>query len=197
MSGMIPGTRPAAAPVPPETFTYKTASDRSLRASVEGVTFVGDPEFLPTDPNWLQIRVKLENVGPHAIKLTQVKARLADGTTVASATSMAQIMKPPSMLNSQMSTIGLGAGGMALGMIFPPAAIASGVAIIVGPALMRDRVQKKATLFSQQALRVEAIAPGTANAGDVFVPAVKGQTGLIVFYELDGRTQTLVIQRLP
>lgn len=159
--------------------------------------FVGDPDFLPTDPNWIQVRMKLENIGPRTIQLSQVKARLGDGTTIASAASFAQIMKPPSMMNSQMATMGLGAGGMALGMLFPPAALASGVAIVVGPALMRDRMQKKATLFNQRALRVEAIAPGTANAGDVYLPAVKDQTALIVFYEIDGRTQTLAIERLP
>ena len=185
------------ADMPRETFSYKPAVNGNLRVEVETITLAADPGFIPTDPNWLQMQVKVTNIGKQTINLTRISERLADGHVLASASSGGELIKPPSMVKEMAVTTGVGVGGMMVGaMLFPPAMLLSGAYMAFRPMFVGDKVAKVAERLNQEGLHVGPIAPGTSMSGLIFVPAVTGQTGLITFYEVGGATQSLSISRV-
>jgi hypothetical protein len=159
----------------------------------------GDPDYLAGDPHWLQVRFVFENRGSRALKITDVREKLADNTVIASASQGSQLMKPPpSMVKTVASGVGIGLAGAAIGMVFPPAMLLGDAAMVFGPMARGDREVKRAAQINEVSLRPnEPVAPGTSIRGDAWLPAVTGQTGLIVFYEAGGASQSLSVPRDP
>lgn len=192
----MPGMGSREAQAPTETFAYAPATDRNVRAEVESVAIHGEPGFIPSDPNWLQVRLRLTNVGSQTVNFTSVKERIADGSVINSAASASELIKPPNLVREGLTTTGLGVGTMVAGaMLFPPAALIGGAVMAFRPLFKIDQVGRTAERLSREGLRVGPIAPGTSTSGYIFVPAVRGQTGLITFYQVGGEDHSLVIPR--
>lgn len=191
-SAPLPQAMRGAPPAPRESFSYQAASDRDIRVTVGEVLIKGDPDFIPADPNWLQVRVTVANVGSRTIRYQETKERLADGRVVAGAQSATELMKAP----DYVKTAGVGTAGIiAGGLLFPPAALIGGAVMAFGPMFQANRSQHLLEKVQQAGLHPGAVAPGTTVSGFEFVPAVSGQTGLIVFYEAGGASQSLSIRR--
>ncbi len=179
-----------------ETFAYEAAASRYVRVSVDEVIMAGQPGFIPSDPNWLQIRMTVSNVGARTVSLTRVQEQIEGGIVLDAAQGAAELIKPPNLVREGLLTAGVGTAGMVAGMfLFPPAAIIGGALVAFRPLFEGDRMGRMAERLSRESLRVGPIAPGTATQGWVFVPAVRGQTGLIVFYEVGGSAESLAIPR--
>ena len=199
MSGMrasLPG-RHAAPDAPRETFSYRPAADRNIRVVVDRVVLRGDPDFIPSDPNWLQVRLTVSNVAARTVTLGDVKQRLADGRVVNAARDSAELQKAPNFVKDAAVGAGAATAGMVAGtLLFPPLALVGGAAFLMGPLMSANRMMRTEARFTQTSLRTGALAPGTSSSGYVFFPAVTGQTGFIVFYESDGMSQSLPIVRV-
>lgn len=192
----VPGMGNRQAQAPTERFAYLPASNRDVSVTVGGVVGHADPDFIPGDPNWLQIRVTIANVGGRTIRFTEAKEQLADGTVVGSARTASELLKPPNMVATTAGIMGVGAAGMVIGsFLFPPAALLSGAAIVFGPMFMADRMAKTVERVNREGIQAGPIAPGTSTSGLLFVPAVTGQTALLVFYEVGGLQESVVVQR--
>lgn len=193
----IPGMGNRQARAPTESFTYLPASNRDLTVTVASVVGFADPDFIPGDPNWLQIRLTIANTGNRTITFTEAKEQLADGTVINSARSAGELLKPPSMVAATAGIVGVGTAGMVVGsLLFPPAALVSGAAIVFGPMFMADRMGRTVERLNREGIQAGPIAPGTSTSGLLFVPAVTGQTALLVFYEVGGSQESLVVQRV-
>lgn len=197
MPSMSALTHRDSTPAPPrESFAYKPAGNGNLRVEVLSVVSAGDPGFIPTDPNWLQVQVKITNTGTQTLSFTDLRERLSDGTVLPSAASGNELIKPPSMVKEMAVTAGVGVGGMMAGaMLFPPAMLLGGAYMAFRPMFAGDKVAKVAQRLNEEGLRPGPLAPGTSMSGLVFLPAVTGQTGLLTFYEIGGASQSLAIQR--
>lgn len=194
--GMGFGGPKAPTAVALETFAYDAVSDRDVRISVDQVIMAGQPGFIPSDPNWLQLRFTVSNVGSRTVSLTRVQEQLEGGIVLDAAQGAGELIKPPNLVREGLITTGVGTAGMVAGMfLFPPAALIGGALLAFRPMFEGDRVGRIAGLLSREGLRVGPVAPGTAVQGWVFVPAVSGQTGLIVFYEVGGSSESLAIPR--
>lgn len=189
------GSRPPEA-IALETFSYEAVSSRDLRVAVDQVIMAGQPGFIPSDPNWLQIRMSVSNVGSRTVSLTRVQEQIDGGIVLDAAQGAAELVKPPNLVREGLLTAGVGTAGMVAGMfLFPPAALIGGALIAFRPMFEGDRIGRMAERLSRESLRVGPIAPGTSAQGWVFVPAVRGQTGLIVFYEVGGSSESVAIPR--
>jgi hypothetical protein len=190
------GVPQAPAAIALETFGYDVVSNRDVRASVDQVIMAGQPGFIPSDPNWLQLRFTVSNVGSRTVSLTRVQEQLEGGMVLDAAQGAGELIKPPNLVREGLITTGVGTAGMVAGVfLFPPAALVGGALIAFRPMFEGDRVGRMAERLSREGLRVGPIAPGTAAQGWVFVPAVRGQTGLIVFYDVGGSSESLAIPR--
>jgi hypothetical protein len=179
-----------------ESFSYEAPSNRDVQIRVDEVLIAGQPGFIPSDPNWLQIRMTVTNVSGRTVNLTRVQEQLEGGVVLPAAQSAAELVRPPNLVREGLITTGVGAAGMAVGaLLFPPAALVGGAIIAFRPLFEGDRVGRLAERLSRESLRVGPIAPGTATRGWVFVPAVRGQTGLIVFYEVGGSSESVAVLR--
>jgi hypothetical protein len=186
-----PATAVADAPV-----SYVAAENREIRIVVDEVIAAGTKAYLPKDKNWLQIHVTITNKGAGTLSFSDIRERLPNGTVVAAATSLADLNKPPSMTGMVGRQMGLGTAGAAAGMfLVPPLAIAAGLATVFGGALGFDKRQKKNARLQKSILQPSPIAPGTAVAGWVYVPALRDHTGLIAFYMGAAGVQSLPIWR--
>lgn len=189
-----PSTSSAAAA--PERFAYQPATDRTVRVTVDSVTLKGGKGFLPRDPNWLQVHLTVTNLSRQAITYSDVKAKREDGTVIAASISSFDVAKPPSVAKSVGTSMGImGAGMMASYLLFPPAGLIAGGASVFVPMMDQNRASNTAEEIQRSALGPQVIAEGTSAAGIVFVPAVRGQTALIVFYNAGGSTRTLTVPR--
>jgi hypothetical protein len=196
LTNNIPGMHSApSSQAPAESFSYRPAADRDINVSIDKVVTAGSPDFLPGDPSWLQLEMRIANVGSHTIKITDVREKLSDGTAVAGPTHTSELLKQPNMAKSTMTTIGVGAASMVAGMFFMPLALIGGAAIALSPSMSADGMEKKLDAINHAAMQNATLAAGTSEKGDVFLPAVAGQTGVIVFYEVDGATRTLTVER--
>ncbi|MDF7774283.1 hypothetical protein P1X14_03395 [Sphingomonas sp. AOB5] len=180
----------------PETFAYAPASDRSIRVSVDQVLMQGQRGYLPKDRNWLQLQLTVTNVGRQTIQLSDVRARLNNGVVIAAAGTGHELAAAPSFGGTAAKSLGIGVAGQVAGsLIFPPLALVAGgiglANMLGGHESWRKRLQR----IEGSLLRAQAIAPGTSVTGNVYVPAVRGQTALIVFYVAGGRSQSLVVAR--
>jgi hypothetical protein len=194
--GMGFGAPQAPAAIALETFAYDAVSDRDVRVSVDQVILAGQPGFIPSDPNWLQLRFTVSNVGGRTVSLTRVQEQLEGGIVPDAAQGAGELIKPPNLVREGLITTGVGTAGMVAGMfLFPPAALVGGALIAFRPMFDGYRVGRMAERLWRESLRVGPIAPGTAVQGWVFVPAVRGQTGLIVFYDVGGSSESLAIPR--
>ena len=78
----LSGARPPEA-LAAESFAYEAFSNRDVRVSVDRAVLAGQADFIPSDPNWLQLRVTVANVGNRTINLTQIQEQLERGTNIA------------------------------------------------------------------------------------------------------------------
>lgn len=187
----------AQAQMPQEAFTYRPATDAHLRVEVQSVSTFRDQGYIPSDPNWLQARIRITNVGSQTASLTRAGERLADGTVLNAAQSGHELIRPPSMVREMAMNTGLGIGTMAAGaLLFPPAAIIGGAMMAFRPMFRADQVGRIAERINQEGLRVGPVAPSTAVQGLVFFPAVTGQDGLVLFYEVNGQDRSIAIDRV-
>lgn len=192
----VPGLNGRQASTPSESFAYVPASNRDIRVSVSDVALRGTTGFIPADPNWIQMRITVANESAETISLNNVKVRLTDGRVVPSASAVSELLKPPSLVNDGMMQLGVGTAGMIAGtFIFPPLALASGVAMAIAPMMRADRNARLVERAMHETLPVGSIAPGTSVSGLIWAPAVTGQTGLVVFYQAHGAERTLVVER--
>lgn len=179
-----------------ETFAYGDASDRNVRIVVEQVVMAGQEGFIPSDPNWLQIQMTVTNRGSRTIDLTRIQEQVEGGVVFPAAQGASELMKPPNLVRETLVNTGIGAAGMAAGyLLFPPAALLGGAVILFRPMFEGDRVGRMAERLNRESLRIGPIAPGTAARGWVFVPAVRGQTGLILVYDVNGSAESVTIAR--
>ena len=199
MPGMgVPGMGARQAQMPAEHFSYDPAANRNVRVAVAEVVSHGDPDFIPSDPNWIQVRLTVSNIGNRTISFTDAKAQLANGTVLGSARAASELLKPPSMVATTAGMMGMGAASTLVGaFIFPPAAIIGGAAMVLGPMFMADRMAKTVERVNREGIQAGPVAPGTSTSGLLFVPAVTGQTALIVFYEMGGSSESIVVSRRP
>jgi len=181
-----------------ETFTYTPAQDRNLRITVDEVRLRGSAGYLPKDPNWVQLRLTVANVGSRMVQFGNVRTRLENGTVLASAVGSSDLAKPPSVGGTMGRTLGLGVAGQVAGtMIFPPLALLANGASLLGMTGGMNSWKKRTERIDAGLLHAQELAPGTRISGDVYIPAVRGQTALIAFYAIEGRSQSLTIQRAP
>lgn len=195
-SGMGFGGPRAPEAIALESFSYEAPRNRDLQISVDEVVIAGEPGFIPSDPNWLQIRMTVTNVSGRTVTLTRVQEQLEGGVVLSAAQSAEDLIEPPNLVREGLITTGVGAAGMAVGaLLFPPAALVSGALIVFRPMFEGDRVGRLTERLSRESLRLGPLAPGTATQGWVFVPAVRGQTALIVFYEVGGSSESVIVPR--
>jgi hypothetical protein len=178
-----------------DSVSYETSADKNIRVSVADIVTSNNKSFLPKDKNWLQLRVNVANTSGRPVSLDEVKVKLANGTVISAATAATDLAKAPTVTGTVAKSGGIMAAGQIAGyMVFPPLAlVASGVALfslLGGHESWRSRQKKiEASLLERQ-----TIAPGTSVEGLVFVPALRDQTALIVFYTAD-RVRTLTVPR--
>jgi hypothetical protein len=183
--------------VPGTDVRYAPAENRNIRVSVDQVVLAGSKEYLPKDKHWLQLRVMLTNKGSGTLSFSGLRERLPDGTVLDAATSSADVNKPPSMAGMYGKQFGIGTAAMAAGyLVAPPLALIGSVAGGFGTMLGLDKGQKRQRQINETILKATPIAPGTSVAAWAYVPALKEHNGLIVFYSLDGKLESLPIQRL-
>jgi hypothetical protein len=193
-SGLLPSKKAADTPV--ETFAYQQASDRALSVKVTQTLTFRDKDFLPNDRNWLQMELSVANVGKRPVQITDVRAKLAGGEVIASAANISDLAKPPSLTGQTAKSMGINAAGQMAGMmLFPPLALIAGTAGLFSSFGGADRLGKKMKTIEGRSLQKQSLAPGTSASGLVFVPAVRGQTALMLFYTVDGRTEVVTVPR--
>jgi hypothetical protein len=179
-----------------ERFAYKEASDKQVRATVVRALTYEDEGFLPKDRNWIQIELTVANIGKRPVQFADVKTRVTDGTVIASAQAAQELAKPPSMAGTAAKSVGLGAAGHMAGMLlFPPLALAASAASLFTMFGGTESWGKRLEKIQRSALSPQTLAPGTSASGTVYVPAVKGQNALLLFYSVDGRSDVLTITR--
>lgn len=192
---------PARSPpeaVPPETFAYLPANDVNLRVTINNVVLRGDPEFIPRADNWIQINMTIANVGRRTLTVNSVQGRLASGALFAAAQAYDNILREPSVNQMMVSNSAAAVGGMAAGyLIFPPAAVLVGAANLVGGMINRGRRERRQRHYSETVLTPGPLAPGTNMSGNVYLPAIRGQTGLLIFYVAAGSDESLEVRRAP
>ena len=176
---------------PREAFAYRAATDGRVRVDVESVTLKGESGFIPTDRNWLQVNIRITNKSGRMIEVSEVGERLVDGTVIKAAKSAEDLVKPPLIKDMAVSS-GLTVGTM---MFFPPMAVAGAIAGVAYPLYSANKSGRLMERLNQEGLHQGPIAPGTSTTGLIFLPAVKDQAGLILFYEVDGKKQSIVIER--
>jgi hypothetical protein len=190
-----PKAEAAAIPAVP-AIRYLPAENRHVRISVDQVVPAGSPGFLPKDKNWLQLRVTITNKSASTIAFSELRERQMSGVVLQAATSSVDLSKPPSMTGTVGRNMGMAGAGAAAGMMLaPPIALAAGVANMFRGTLGMDKKQKRNRLIDQTILRATPLAPGTAASGWAYVPAIQDQTGLIAFYSVDGRLDSLAVHR--
>lgn len=196
MMPSLGGTRSAPAAIAGETFAFQPEANGEVAVRVQQVLTAGQAGFLPGDPNWIQLDIVFENTGRDTVALRQVQERLVDGRTLASASSALEVTKPPSFVGSTTTTVGLGVAGTLIGsFLFPPAALASGAAMIFMPMFQADRLQARMAELNQRSLRPGPVAPNSYISGLAFIPAVTGVSGVVVTYERNGSTRSVVLVR--
>ena len=79
--------------------------------------------------------------------------------------------------------------------IFPPLAVVGGIFSVFSGLGGAEKWSRRITRIQESSLHPGEIAPGTAVEGTVYIPATTTQDALIVFYSVDGRTQTLNMPR--
>jgi hypothetical protein len=179
-----------------EKFNYAPAQNGAIRVSVDEVRMRGDRGFLPNDANWLQLRVTVANVGKRTVSFRDFRAKLDNGKVIAAADTIDELAKMPSAGKTMGRMAALGIGGQVIGaMLFPPLALVASGANVAGITKDADDWQKRARSIDAEILKPQDIAPGTSVSGDVYIPAVRGQTGLIAFYQTGGRSESLNIAR--
>ncbi len=176
---------------PTEAFSYAPAADGRVRVEIEAVQSHEDKDFIPTDPNWIQVKVRITNTGSRTINLTGSGERLADGSVLHDAQHGSDIVRPPSV----GKTLLMSSGGIIGALIFPPAALIGVAADVAMPFMTAAKLERVAERLNREGLRGGPLAPGTSVSGLIFLPAVTGQTGLILFYDDAGKTQSLSIPR--
>ncbi len=187
----IPSLTESAPKTASEHFAYAPASNGHVRVEVDNVVMKGDPDFIPTDPNWVQLRVRITNVGSRTITVSGGGEQLANGTVVRNAQTGNDIVKPPSVGKQLL----MSSGGIIGALVFPPALLLGVAADVALPIYSAGKLERVVKRVNTEALRVGPVAPGTSVSGLIFVPAVTGQTGLVLFYEENGKTQSVSIPR--
>lgn len=166
-----------------ETFNFQTARNPDVSVTVSRVTLAGDPVFLPTDPNWVQIELRFENVGNSPVTYVGTQARLEDGRILSGASHSGELTKTPSMLGMAATQVGLGTGATIVGaMIFPPLALVGAMAGGAYTLFNADRQMNRMEEATERFLPSTAIPPGGYVTGLAFVPAVRGIAGISVSY---------------
>jgi hypothetical protein len=180
---------------PPESFHYNSAGDQHIQVTVESVLTKGDHGFQPSNPNWLQARVTVRNVGREPLMFVDMKEKLADSTVLPMAVAATDVQKFPSAAKTMLQTGGIQAAGMAAGfLLFPAAGLVVGAASalpLLGTMRSGDRMQS----IQDGMLQPQQVAPDSQVAGNVFLPAVTGQKALVVSYMVGGSTRYVTLQR--
>lgn len=197
MMPRLGGAGAAPSAITGETFEFRPVQNADVSISISRATIAGQPDFLPGDPNWVQLHMAVENRGQHPISVTQVQIRLVDGRTLRSASGAQELMKPPSFVASTAANVGIGTAGMLVGaFLFPPAAIVGGLAMVFMPMFSADRLQARLAELDSRSLRAEAVVPGSYVDGLVFVPAVTGIDQVVVVYSRDGAARSVFLERV-
>ena len=188
----------AAQPVPPESFSYFPASDRNLRVTVNSVVLHGQPEFIPKAANWIQINVTVANIGRRTLNVGSIQGKLSSGMLFAGARGFENILREPTaseIVGSSYAQAGVGAAASLF--IFPPAGIIVGMAGMAKDLIGMGKRERRQQRYQESLFTVGPIAPGTSIGGNVYLPALRGQDGMIVFYTLAGSDESLEVRRMP
>lgn len=189
-----PFARSAATERP--SFSYASASDGVLRVNVESVTFHGDAGFVPADRNWIQLRLIVRNEGREPVMLSSIRGRLPDGTIFASAHSIAETQKPPNIARDAAVTGGVMAAGHMAGMfLFPWAGVLTGVAI-QGADVVRQGRRNERLDGRGRDLVIGQIPPNSQLVGNVYLPALKDQSEVLVSYVGSRGERTVTLRRV-
>lgn len=183
---------------PPERFVYLPASDRNIRVTVNNVVLRGDPDYIPRANNWLQINLTIANVSRRTLTVGSVQGRLASGTLFGSAREYNNILREPTVSQIMTSGVAEGAGTAAAGLfLFPMAGLIAGAGSMVADIFTARRREQRYQRYQESVLTLGPIAPGTNLSGNVYLPALRGQDGIFVFYVLGGSDESLEIRRSP
>jgi hypothetical protein len=166
-----------------ESFEFRTARSRDVSVTASRVVIAGYPGFLPTDPNWVQIELRIENVGNRSVTYVGTQARLEDGRVLPGASHSGELAKMPSMLGTAATQVGLGTGATIVGaMLFPPLALVGAMAGGAYTLYNADRQVGRIGEAAERLLPSTSIPPRGYVSGLAFVPAVKGIAGISISY---------------
>lgn len=176
---------------------YTAAENRHIRVTVDQVVAANSKEYLPKDKHWLQLRVLIANKGSGTMAFSGLRERMADGTVVDAAVASSDVTKPPNMTGSLGKQMGIGTAAAAAGwFIAPPLMLVGSLAGAFKGTLGMDKKANRQRMIDQTILKPTPIAPATSISGWAYVPALQNHNGLIVFYSLDGRLESIALQRL-
>lgn len=183
-----------AAPAP---IAYSPAENRHIRVTVDQVIAANSKEYLPKDKHWLQLRVLIANKGSGTMAFSGLRQRMTDGTVMDAAVASSDVTKPPNMTGSLGKQMGIGTAAAAAGwFIAPPLMLVGSLAGAFKGTLGMDKKANRQRLIDQTILKATPIAPATSISGWAYVPALQNHNGLIVFYSVDGRLESIALQRM-
>ena len=174
---------------------YAGAANDDLAVTVQSVVYAFDKdEYLPKDPNWAQISLRIQNVSDQVITLDAVKSKQSSGVVLESAGTVLQLAEPPDIRTEVAKSGGIAVAGHMAGMfIFPPLAILGGIGSMFGLFGGQRKWKKKMKAIEASALRTGMMATESLVEGNIYIPATTKQSELVIFYTKNGVTDSLSI----
>ncbi|MEE2566864.1 hypothetical protein [Hyphobacterium marinum] len=179
-----------------QSFEFQSAEDAGVLSEVLAVTLYDDEGFIPGDPNWIQVTLRVSNNSDSTIHVTEVRQQLGTGAILQVASSGLELLDQPSTARMVVEGATLSAGGMIVGaFVFPPATlIAGGIGAYRWLSRM-DRQERVTEAFRRRSLAMGSLPPGGNITGLVWVPALEDFSGMLVVVQKQGDTRTLILQR--
>jgi hypothetical protein len=174
---------------------YEGASNKHVSVIVSSVTYAHKKDdYLPKDPNWAQVSLRVSNIGNAVISIDSVKSKQNSGNLLASAESVVQLAEPPDTMGEVAKSSGIAVAGHLAGMfIFPPLAILGGIGSVFGLSGGQKKWKKQMEKITASGLRTGMIPPDSSVEGNIYIPASIDQQALVVLYTVSGNAKTLTI----
>jgi len=164
-----------------------------LAAALIQISSLGDQETLIEDPGWREYVIEIENIGPNALTVQNVKLLSQDGVYVDSASAYEQITAPPDVGAELAGDIVEKAAGVAAGQIIPFGGQILSVLSSVVSASSADAKANAKRAFGSRVLKHVELAPAGKVKRSAFLPNITKAKLLVVDYARDGATHRLEI----
>ena len=174
---------------------YTGASNGDLAVAVTAVHYAFEKDdYLPKDPNWAQITLRVENVSGEVISLEAAKSKQTSGVVLDSAGTVVQLAEPPDVGTQMAKTGGIAVAGHMAGMlIFPPLAILGGIGALLGMNNSQKKWKRQMETIEASALRTGLLPSDGVAEGKIYIPATTEQAELVIFYKKRDALQSLAI----